>query len=210
MRRWLFLSLLCLAGPAFGGADTTDSGTDPAEPAPAPGSAKDAEYFRLSFEMHDLAKKGHWDGVERTYTAALATGHPLSFDEHMFGAQAALARGDVAQARARLVRAKALKDSDKQVIETLWNVDTSYAPVKLTAVPGSTLQIAKRPFDPQQAKAVGFATHQIETNGTFDGYLPAGHYTLEQTSFDVSVKEIGAPALKIDARTPKERRKADR
>jgi hypothetical protein len=231
MRWWIVLSLSWLAGPALAGDDEADTAIEPEapapdvpdfevpapevpapaapEPAPAPASDSqaDAEYVRLSFEMHDLAKKGAWDGVERAYNKALATGHALSFDEHMFGAQAALARGDVADGRRRLLEAKALKDSDKQVIETLWNLDTTYAAVHLTAEPGSTLQIAARPFDPQQATAVGYATHALHETGTFSGYLPAGHYTLEQTSFDVAVKELGAKPIEIDARTPKERRK---
>ncbi len=208
--RSILLLALCLAPPvALAGDETAPIETAPDEPEEIPDTSPEAaaraEYVRLSSEMKRRAAKDHWDGVEHAYNAALATGSPLSFDDHMFGVNAALSRGDIATARTRLLDAKALRDGDPTVIETLWSIDTAYAAVRLRAAPESTLDIAAMPFNPQQAKAVGFARSELAKTGAFEGYLPAGEYTLVNAPFVVIIREIGAEPLVVEATEPRKK-----
>ena len=197
MRRLLLALTLLFAAPAVA-QDASDAVAD--------GTAQ-AEYVRLSHEMQRLAQKGHWEGVERAYLGARATGVDLSFLDHMSGVQAALARGDVASGRTRLLAARVLRDDDPEVIESLWSIDTAFARVALKADPGATLSIAAMPFDPQQSRAITYAQAAVQESGAFVGLLPEGVYTLAGTSFVIEVHEIGAEPTTLDTRTQKAKKR---
>jgi len=180
----LLLLLSCLAAPLRATAGEAD--------------VAQAEYHRLSSEIRSLAKRDHWVGVDHAYVEALATGVSLAFGDHMAGASAAMAIGDVGAARERLLAAKDV-EVQREVIETLWSIDTHFAEVDLTAERGAELCIEEMPFNPQQANAVEFAQERIRETGVFHGFLPPGRYTLAGTSFTVEVVGVGGRPLEVTA-----------
>lgn len=187
-------------------AEDTDGDTS----AEQPDANDKAEYVRLSQEIRRLVERDHWQGVEHAYVKAMATGVPLSFGDHMAGYSAALNRGDVATARERLLAAKALDEMNEEVIEGLWGIDTAFAPVDLKADPGSELAIDTMPFNPQHAEAVRYAQGQLAETGVFEGYLPAGEYTLGSESFTLEVRDINARPVEVDVRSDKVKGKAEK
>jgi len=166
-----------------------------------------AESVRLSQELQSLAARNHWDGVERTYQQAVDLGAKLTFEDHMLGVQAAYSRGDIAAARDRLFAANTVRAGEPEVIEGLWEIDTTYARVRLFADPGTRLDPAEMPFNQHHVRAIGAARAALEHTGSFDGYLPEGDYTLGSTRFSVSVASIGRDELVVDTRSEKSRKK---
>ncbi|MBW1880526.1 MAG: hypothetical protein JRI25_25520 [Deltaproteobacteria bacterium] len=166
-----------------------------------------AESVRLSRELQRLAARNHWDGVEHTYQQGVDAGAALSFEDHMVGVQAAFSRGDIGAARERLFAANSLRAGETEVIDGLWEIDTTYARVRLFADPGARLEPAEMPFNQHHVRAIGAARAQLEHAGTFDGYLPEGDYSLASTAFSVSVAAIGREALVVDIRSEKTRRR---
>lgn len=206
MRRILPLLALLLTGPLRAAEADEPASADATEPD----AAARAEYVRLSQEIASLADKSHWEGVDRAYRKALATGVPLSFADQMAGASAALALGDVGSARDRFQAARDIHDDDPDVIESLWALDTAFTPVVVKAAVGAVLAIAAMPFQPDQARAIEFAARQVRETGAFAGYLPAGAYSVAGVEFAVAIREIDAPPLVVDATVdgaPKKRRK---
>jgi hypothetical protein len=191
--RFVLPLLAVLLAPAGWASD--EASADAGEPD----AAAKAEYVRLSQEIASLAEKSHWEGVDRAYRKASATGIPLSFADHMAGASASLALGDVAAARDRLQGARALHDDDPDVIESLWALDTAFARVVLTAETGTALTVAAVPFQSDQARAIAFAAEKVAETGRFEGYLPAGRYTLGSVPFEVAVAESGAEPVVVEA-----------
>jgi len=185
-RTSLLLLFTCLAAPLRATAGEPDF--------------SQAEYHRLSSEIRSLAKRSHWMGVDHAYVQAMATGAALAFGDHMAGASAALAIGDVGSARERLMAAKDV-EVERGVIETLWSIDTHFAEVHLTADRGADLRIEEMPFNPQQANAIGYAQERVRDTGEFRGYLPAGSYTLAGASFAVQVTGVGGVPVMVNARS---------
>jgi hypothetical protein len=159
-----------------------------------------AEYQRLSSEIRSLAKRDHWMGVDHAYVQAVATGAALAFGDHMAGASAALAIGDVGAARQRLMAAKDV-EVDREVIETLWSIDTHFTEVHLVTDRGAELHVAEMPFNPQHANAVEFAQERVRETHEFHGYLPAGAYTVGGAAFTVQVTGVGGEAVVVNARS---------
>lgn len=199
--------ILCLVLGVAHAADTTD-------PAPtgaiSKADAEHAEYVRLSQELEKLASRNAWPGVERTYNDLVATGVVPSFDDHMYGAHSARELGDISAAHTRLLAANAIKE-DKQVLDWLWEIDSTYGQVFLAADPGATaLKAAVMPFEPDQARAVEFAAAKIAESGVFQGYLPQGKYTFGD--YEVNVLPRQSPSIDLrtgdDAKPPKKPKKA--
>lgn len=161
------------------------------------------EYYRLSHEMNKLAQRGAWSGVERAYHAVEGIGLPLSFDDHLRGANAARARGDIATTRARLMAAHTQRE-DRQVIEWLWRIDEGYGTAVLRTEGPGTLERTGASFLPEELAAVAFAQRQLAEAGAFSGYLPAGTYTLDGERFDV------APRTAVEVTATQERRRRAR
>ncbi len=166
-----------------------------------------AEYVRLEQELEKLASRNAWSGVERTYTSLVATGLPLSFQDHLYGAQSARTVGDVTSARARLLVANGLQE-DREVLDWLWEIDSNYGVVYLAGDPGMVaLEAEQMPFEPDAASAVTFAQSRIEEGGLFEGYLPQGNYTFGTQEVKVQPR---VQATRIDLRTddpPKKKKK---
>jgi hypothetical protein len=188
-------------GTAFGDdpvVSAADASSDvPPEAAAAAATAR-AEYVRLQQELEKLSARNAWSGVERTYTALVATGLPPTFQDHLFGAHSARSMGDVTSARARLLAANALRE-DREVLDWLWEIDSNYGLVYLAADPGTANLVADvMPFEPDQSQAVLFAQQQVTDTGTFEGYLPQGKYTFCGSEVRVQPR---VQAVRIDFRT---------
>lgn len=188
--------ILCLLLASAQAADTTDT-PPPQTAGMSNAEAAHAEYVRLSQELEKLASRNAWPGVERTYTDLVATGVSPSFDDHMYGAHSARELGDISAAHTRLLAANAIKE-DKQVLDWLWEIDSTYGQVFLAADPGATeLKAEVMPFEPDQAHAVEFAAAKIAETGMFEGYLPQGKYTFGD--FEVNIQPRQSP--RVDLRT---------
>ncbi len=161
-----------------------------------------AEYIRLAGEIRNLADRQAWSGVERAYQAALLTQHPLAFRDHVAGAHAAAASGDVSAVRTRLHDAHQLEE-DREIIEWLWNIDTDYGKVALTADVGIELVATEMSFDPARARAVAYAAEKLAETGTYQGLLPSGAYQVGDVVFFVTP---GADEARVTATDGKRRR----
>ena len=190
--------LLMMYGPVTVSASDVD--TDQVEDPEA--VVRAAEYTRLSEELEKLTQRGAWAGVERTYTALVATGMEPSFNDYVAGAYAARALGDIQQVRFRLDAAHAIHE-DTEVINWMWDIDANYGRVWLAGDAGKVeLSAAVMPFNPDQAKSVRFAIERVAETGSYDGYLPAGTYGFG--AFEVKVVPR-VQTTRIDVRTNPEK-----
>lgn len=163
-----------------------------------------AEYTRLSQEVAKLAKRNLWAGVERNYRACVATGAPLSFEDHRAGAHAAAALGDVASAKERLRSAAALRE-DPEILNAMWEIDSAYGRVLFAGDLGEvSLSVESMPFNPTQAKAVQFAIAQVEEHGLFEGLLPKGRYTFAENTYEIQPRVSN---VRVDLRSDESLRK---
>ena len=164
-----------------------------------------AEYTRLQQELEKLASRNAWAGVERTYTAMLATGATLGHNDHVAGAHSARAMGNITAARERLMRANEITE-DREILDWLWEIDSNYGRVFLAADKGSknaVLSCTAMPFNPDQRRAVEFAQQLVTETGVFDGYLPQGAYQFgnpNKTPYSVQVVPR-VQSVRIDTRT---------
>ncbi len=157
-----------------------------------------AEYQRLSEEIEKLVTKNAWVGVENAYLALLATLVQPTAPDHLSGAHAARALGDVLSARTRLIAANALRE-DRAVLDWLFDIDSNYNRVYLACDPNTrTLDAVAMPFDPNQKRAVEFAQAGIAASGLFDGFLPAGDYQFGDMRIKV---EPRVQSVSIDVRS---------
>lgn len=154
-----------------------------------------AEVARLQSEMQRLASRETWSGVEGLYHRLLALeskGIELTYAEHMLGAQAARALGNVAATRTRLLRALALWETSL-ARNWLTEIDQRYGTVSVR-VPNRqresyTLAISQMPFQSDQRFAIDFARDAILEDAFFEGYIPIGQYTLGEVGFTVTADQ---------------------
>ncbi len=185
--------LTCSAALAADDTDPSD-----ATAAAATDTAAQAEYIRLSQELEKLATRNAWPGVVRTYDALIATKVPPKFEDHLFGAHGARAVGDITSVRQRLLLANDLRE-DREVIDWLWEIDSTYGQVFLACDPGKgELKAESMPFDPDQSHAVSFAAAKVVETGIFEGYLPQGKYYFSDMEVKVQPRIQGT---RIDLRT---------
>jgi len=138
--------------------------------------AAQAEYVRLSSEMKRLAEKNAWEGVEMTWVKLQENGVAPQYEDWYLAAQAARSAGDVTAARDRLIAANEIRE-EREVMDWLWEIDSSYGKVSLTADVGTlTLEPEEMPFHPDRAAAVRFAQAKVTETGAYEGYLPEGRY----------------------------------
>lgn len=190
----LLLLSLVLGPPAFAGsAADTDTDTD------TPASSVDrSEYKRLREDLDRLAKRNAWVGVERTFRKMVATGVPPTFDDYKIAAHAAQNLGSIQQVRDRLVAANGIRE-DKEVLDWLWSIDSTYGKVFLAGDVGeNTLSIKVAPFDPTQARALQFAVDEVESTGMFEGLLPKGDYLFGPHEIEVRPQ---VSQIRIDVRS---------
>ncbi|TNE85508.1 MAG: hypothetical protein EP330_25840 [Deltaproteobacteria bacterium] len=185
--RNLCLFALLLAAPALAG-DALAEESPAAEEAP-PITEKVATYRQLAWELHALAKRDAWTGVERIYVQMVDLDLPMEAEEHILGATAAQGIGDVAATLARLRAAHALKE-DRAVIEWMYRLDTGFGEVSIVDERRKKpkLEAAKPFFMPDANKAVQFAAGK-SAEGRFDGLLPVGEYKYGKETFTVEPGE---------------------
>lgn len=170
-------------------------------------SAEQAEYVRLSNEMARLASRNAWAGVERLFLTMSDMAVELSFEDFVSGAHAARANGDITLVKQRLVAATALRE-DSEITDWLFDLDGTYGRVFVSADKGKAeLSVEKMPFNPEQRKAIEYATLQVEETGTYDGLLPAGDYVFGPATLEVIPR---VQSIRIDLRTERFRKKQAR
>ncbi|MBA2320910.1 MAG: hypothetical protein H0V89_07135 [Deltaproteobacteria bacterium] len=193
-----FIAQLALA------ADTTAEPGDATSTVVVPDRA---EYQRLSEEMEKLVAKNAWMGVEKAYVQLVATGVSPSFADHVSGAHAARALGDVLATRNRLIAANTQRE-DRAVLDWLYEIDSNYNRVFLACDPSTrSIDPAAMPFDPNQKRSVELAQVAISDAGLFDGYLPAGEYQFGDMKIKV---EPRVQSVSIDVRTEEWMRELER
>jgi hypothetical protein len=174
-----------------------------------------AEYVRLSQELEKLAGRNAWSGVERTYLEIIAIGAQPAAKDHLAGAHAATALGNITAARSRLEAATKLVE-DKQILDWLWSIDSGFGRVFVAADKGPKTRLTcdEMPFNPEHRKAVEFAMAEVENTGMFDGYLPQGNYKFGAYSVEVvpRVQSVridvrGQQGLKQDLKAERKKRK---
>mgnify|MGYP002630907315 CR=1 FL=1 len=137
-----------------------------------------AEVRQHHDELVKLAGKNRWEGVERHYLAMLELGVPLGDDDHLAGAQAARARGDVV---AMLDRLKVLQAQAPSAETQAWveQIHSDWVQVRLSTsppTPGVELETRRKPFAADERAGVEFAQAQVLELGAFSGWLPPGNY----------------------------------
>lgn len=137
-----------------------------------------AEYRQHHDELVKLAGKNRWEGVERHYQAMAALGVQLTVEDHLNGAQAARASGDVVALLERLEAAQAVEASE-QTQAWIDELRGGWVQVSLgtnPATPGVELQCRRKPFAADQRAAIEFAQERVLAEGGFEGWLPPGNY----------------------------------
>lgn len=157
----------------------------------APTDAMVAEGVRLQGELEQAAARGSWaqaDAVYRQLERLEDAGVPASYAAHRLGADAARQAGDIAAWRARLERAAALGET-AEVRGALTDIDARFGPVRLeidAAARGSwVLTPEEQPFEADGRAAIAFAQAALDQRRSFQGYLPAGMYSLGTGIFPV-------------------------
>jgi hypothetical protein len=164
----------CLSLPALGNPSTND----PAQ----------AEMMRLTQDLSNLAKRQHWQGVERIYERILAIPEATPhYEVHRLAADASKAKGDMAATLDRLERATALdpREEDLQFMDSL-RENYGYVVLETTPRRPVTLSVDRMPFPPDQRLQIKAAMVACDKEGHFDGMLPIGMYRLENKIFEVT------------------------
>jgi hypothetical protein len=191
----LMVVLLASSAHANDGSDKTD---------PEKTEVAEAEAFRLSQEIDKLAARNQWAGVERSYVKALATGATLTFEAHRAGAHSARAVGDITAVRQRLIWANEIRE-DGEVVDWLWQIDSTYGEVFVAADPGDyELSTVEMPFNPTMASAIQFAIQHVADTGSYVGLLPKGTYHFGDIEVDVLPR---VQAVRIDLRSEDSKKK---
>jgi hypothetical protein len=133
-----------------------------------------AEVYRLTEELHRLAIRQAWSGVERTWRV-LHQAEGLAVRDFLAAADAATQLGDVGAARLRLLAALDLEES-RDVVERLWAIDSAYGAVTVSADGPTVLQSSGAHFFPVGRLAIERAQARLAETGRFEGWLPIGHY----------------------------------
>jgi hypothetical protein len=163
------------------------------------GELEKAEHTRVSEEMRRLAQRNAWYGVDQGYRKLEALkGEVITPKEHLLGAQAAQALGDITSARVRFVRARdgGLAAEAAPILEV---IDANYGQVtvrfeKKYAGPGALVSL-EPPFAPDQRASLDFVTKTLATRANYEGLLPLGPYTLDGKEFRVAVGQPAAITL---------------
>lgn len=143
-------------------------------------------YRQQAWELHRLAERDAWTGVERVYDDLCRLGIPLTADEYLIGANSAQAAGNLLAVRERLELAHAQRE-DREVIEWMFRLDQSFGRVVIVD------ERRKRPrltsdkafFMPDATRSLQYAISMLET-GRFEGLLPVGTYHYGAEVFEVS------------------------
>jgi hypothetical protein len=151
-----------------------------------PASSTDAEVRRIEVEMTSLAGRNAWVGVDRNYNSMIQNNLQPSTQATKLAATAALRIGNTWAAYQRLFRALQ-HDEKADVSLELRTIRNQYGRVEIrrnTDVPAVLVE-AVRSFDPNNNACLAFSKEQLLTTGRFDGMLPVGEYTINDSTFTV-------------------------
>ncbi|MFT4975555.1 MAG: hypothetical protein ACI8S6_001442 [Myxococcota bacterium] len=159
--------------------------------AQAPDPAIIAEQTRLVSELQKLAARETWEGVEGLYRQLLtleAQGSPLTYAEHILGAQAARASGNATATHTRLLRAVALRETPL-ARDWISEIEARYGQASIQ-IPArrrdeNTLAAVRMPFQSDQRFAIDYARDALSADARFSGLLPAGDYTIGDKTFSI-------------------------
>ncbi|MCP4738240.1 MAG: hypothetical protein GY873_29020, partial [Bosea sp.] len=102
--------------------------------------------------------------------------------------QAAQQRGDVVATRMRLEAALAQWSTDL-ARNWLANINANFGQIAITLPTrgraAMAISIDEMPFEPERRLAIDFAQQQLDTDRSFEGYLPIGRYRIGDQSFTV-------------------------
>ena len=111
---------------------------------------RDAEQERLVAQMHSLAQKNVWQGVERTYDQLVDQGYRVDRETLLLAAEAARNRGDVMSRMARLVEAQ-YRQNDPALAGAIEDLSATFGRVQLSGE--GALDAAATPFRPDAQQA---------------------------------------------------------
>ena len=160
--------------------------------AHAQSPADQAEQVRLGEEMRRLAKRNAWRGVDEAYREMLvleARGVVVNQPDHVLGADAAVALGDISAAYDRLKRSTKPRTTE-DVAQRIAAIEEAFGSVTIVVEPkyvgGADLTVAQMPFAADQRNAITKAQGaMIEARG-YQGLLPYGDYTVGPRSFTLT------------------------
>lgn len=153
--------------------------------------ASEAEIKRLQTELHTLARRSTWTGVDRTYRALVDLGVPLAGADHLAGYQAALQQGEPLLALYRVSRVTASEgeeDSWNEAQRVRTTLTEQYGLVAFVVPEGRepTLERLQMPFAPDQRAAIERATVLLKERRELRTLLPIGRYLVAGEPFDVA------------------------
>lgn len=174
------------------------------------GQVEAAEHVRVSEEMRKLAQRGNWGAVEdqfKVLEGLESKGEPLTVSELELGAKAARTLGNIAAAYDRLQRG-AKAGGSPEIIQSLDEINANFGPARINVDPkyiGDRVLTAKSALMlPEEFAAVSYA-NSVLVNGSFDGLLPKGDYTVANQSFSVAAGGAASPVtLAPDKNAPKQ------
>ena len=150
-------------------------------------SQEKAERIRLSEEMKNLAKLGHWAPANSKYLDMLDLKKASpSFRDHYTAAQIAAALGNIYETYIRLERAYALEQKS-DLKDWMDLLEQTTAPVNIEVKSSYkedfSLNIARMPMIAEEQKAIKYAQNKIKRDRSFKGMLPFGSYTIADKAF---------------------------
>jgi len=154
------------------------------------------EHGRLGSELVKLAQRNTWSGVERTYRSLVALGVPLTPQQHLLGAQAALTTGETLLAAWRLRRVPGeaqagASAADVDAVATAASlretIAARYGLVSVYVGQGSVPALFRddMPFAQQEQDSITAAQRTVGTTRAFAGLLPVGTYRIDAETFTV-------------------------
>jgi hypothetical protein len=157
------------------------------------------EYHRLHDEMGNLAARGAWKGVDRTYASMVELEEKglieLTYADHLLGATAAKTLGDVNRTWEAGTRANTADPMGMEAQEMLAVIFANFGQVQLKVKKNldrePTLEAKDLGFNPEQLRVVQAAQQALLETRSYAGLLPLGRYVLAgQQNFGI---DGGAP-----------------
>ena len=152
-------------------------------------SADEAEIKRLRQEMNRFQESGSLQYSEKLYLQMLKIDSELEWmtdADHLAGAMAVNAKGDLAETLIRLERCH----SSERAIQWRSFLWSETGPVRIQSQPEADLTIMMGLLNPDQIAALDFANQTLKSQKTFVGRLPNGAYQYGAQQFIVNSSGI--------------------
>jgi len=169
------------------------------------GRAEDAaEARRLSEELTRLANRNAWSGVGRSYAALRAIpGAEVTVEQHLLGAHAAQAAGDINDVWLCLNRALAIDPRHENALMWWATLLATYGEVALKVhrrYEEQALLVGQDfAFNPEYVRVFQAAQAALDEDRSYTGLLPLGRYQLGHEKFEI----IGGPLVEVTLKPQK-------